>query len=250
MTSTTGVAQIACEGVFNLRDLGGQRTSDGFTVRPQQVYRADGLHRIPADAVSSISHLRWRTVIDLRTTAEVELGRFTGPDVEVVHLPILQATWDAAALASEVGDPVAFLTRRYLEMAETGAHAIADALNLLADDKRLPSVFHCSAGKDRTGVLAALLLAVLRVPDEDIAADYAVSATAMDALVGFIRATRPEAAEEMARQPPAFLCCPPAAMHGFLDELRGRFGSIEAYLREAGAGPSTVAALRQNLLTA
>lgn len=239
---------IPCEGVFNLRDLGGLLTRDGATVRHNRVFRADGLHRVPAEAVPNLTRLGWRTVIDLRTRAEVELGCFSAAGVDVVHLPVLQSTWDSAALVAEVGDAVTFLTRRYLEMTSTGGRALAGAFSLLADDTRLPAVFHCSAGKDRTGVLAALLLAALGVPDDDIAADYADSAAAMEGLVAWLLATRPDAAEEMARQPAAFLACPPAAMTAFLAEVRNRFGSIESYLCGVGAGPSVLRALRENLL--
>jgi protein-tyrosine phosphatase len=133
-------------------------------------------------------------------------------------------------------------------MLDEGGEAIAAAFTILASAARLPAVFHCSAGKDRTGVLAALVLSALGVPDDVIAADYHLSALAVDQLVAWLKATRPELTEEMARQPKAFLSCPPEAMHAFLDALRARHGSIEAYLMGIGVESEVLARLRQVLL--
>jgi len=242
------VRHIGCDGAFNIRDLGGYATNDGRSVRWQVLYRADGLHRIPLDATLAVAHLGWRTVMDLRTTGEVDAGAFRAEGPEVIHLPILRSTWGIPEEADI--EPVAFLSTHYLAMLDEGAAAIAAAFAILASPVRLPAVFHCSAGKDRTGVLAALVLASLDVPDDVIAADYHLSAGAVDQLVAWLTETRPDLSEEMSRQPKAFLSCPPAAMHTFLDALRARHGSVEAYLLGIGVAPSALAALRSNLLKA
>jgi hypothetical protein len=109
-------------------------------------------------------------------------------------------------------------------------------------------VFHCSAVKDRTGVLAALILAALGVDDDQIAADYHLSSRAMDRLVDWITATRPEIAEHMARQPGAFLSCPPDAIVGLLRSLRRQHGSVDCYLADVGVPAATLDALRDALL--
>lgn len=246
MTVLSPERHIACDGAFNIRDVGGYATTDGQTVRWQALYRADGLHRIPADAVTTLERLGWRTVLDLRTTDEVDAGAFRCNGVEVIHLPVLRSTWGVP----EVSDiePVSFLSTHYLRMLVEGANAIAAAFEILASPTHLPAVFHCSAGKDRTGVLAALVLSALGVPDDVVAADYHLSAIAVDQLVAWLKATRPDLNEEMARQPKAFLSSPPEAMLTFLDELRARFGSVEGYLACIGVGDDRVAALRQALL--
>ena len=237
---------IGCDGAFNIRDLGGYPTADGRSVRWQVLYRADGLHRIPAAATSSLDHLGWRTVLDLRTSGEVDAGAFRAAAAEVVHLPVLRSTWGVPEVA-EV-EPVAFLSTHYLQMLDEGAGAIATAFEILASPARLPAVFHCSAGKDRTGVLAALVLSALGVADDVVAADYHLSATAVEQLVAWLLATQPDLREEMARQPKAFLSCPPEAMLAFLDELRLRHGSVEAYLSAVGVGAATIERLREGLL--
>lgn len=194
-----------------------------------------------------LAGLGLRTVIDLRTPAEVEIGMYAADGTHVVHLPVLQETWDASTMVDD-GDHVGFLTARYVEMLDRGATAFAAAFDLLAASERLPAVFHCSAGKDRTGVLAALVLSVLGVSDHQIAADYHLSARAMDQLVAWLTADRPDLVDVMAQQPQHFLACPPEAMLALLDHVRTHWSSADVYLVEAGVAPTTLDHLRAHLL--
>ena len=240
---------IGCDGAFNIRDLGGYATDDGRAVRWHTLYRADGLHRIPPGAAAAVEPLGWRTVVDLRTNGEVDAGAFDGSalvGLEVVHLPMLRETWGIPEVTDI--EPIEFLSTHYLEMLDAGAPSIAAAFAILASAERLPAVFHCSAGKDRTGVLAALVLASLGVPDDVIAADYHLSAAAVEQLVAWLKRTRPDLTEEMARQPPAFLSCPPEAMLLFLDVLADRNGSVEGYLAGIGVDGDVLERLRELVL--
>lgn len=260
---------VECKGAFNVRDLGGHRAADGRSLRWRTLFRADGLHRVPGTSETAIRELGWRTVIDLRSAAETDIGMYRCDGVEVVHLPVLSETWDRDALVDD-GDHVGFLVDRNLEMLDEGAVAFATSVDILAARDRLPAVFHCSAGKDRTGVLAALVLSVLGVSDHQIAADYHLSALAMDQLVAWLLEHHPDLADSMSGaegraerdltsgeahdlrrstdQPKHFLACPPEAMLTFLDRLRSRFGCAEGYLLEAGISSSTLATLREHLL--
>ena len=253
--STTPVStrrHIPLSACFNLRDLGGYAGHGGRVVRWGAVYRADGLHRLPPEECGELADLGIRTVVDLRTPAELETApSFCYDGIEVVHLPVLRETWGpAGTTVGEDDDPVEFLGARYMEMAEEGAAAIAATLQFIAAEARRPLVFHCAAGKDRTGVVAALLLSILGVSDDHIAADYHLSAQAMARLVDWIRANRPEAAEVMARQPSAMLDCPTEVIHEFLFALRFRHGSTDSYLDGIGVGADVRLALRAGLLTA
>lgn len=246
LTLSLPARHVECKGAFNVRDLGGYRTMDDRLLRWRTIFRADGLHRVPGTSETALTELGWRTVIDLRTPAETDVGVYRCDGVEVVHLPVLRDTWDPDTLVEE-GDHVAFLVDRYLEMLDEGATAIAGAVEILAARDRLPAVFHCSAGKDRTGVLAAVVLAVLGVSDHQIAADYHLSALAMDQLVAWHVEHQPELVDAMSQRR-HFLACPPEAMLAFLDRVRCRFGSAESYLADVGVAPSTLTRLRDLLL--
>jgi protein-tyrosine phosphatase len=236
---------VAFDQVFNFRDLGGYDTADGRVVRWRTVFRADGVHRLTID---DIAPLGVRTVLDLRTPTELERGRFTHDSVGYHHLPILETTWDREALNVEI-DAAEFLAARYLEMLDEGRESIARALHILADPESLPLVFHCAAGKDRTGVVAAIVLDLLGVRDDDIAGDYSLSRLGMDRFRAWIIETYPEAADAMSDQPQAFLAAPAEAMHLFLAGLRERHGSVDAYATSLGVSDDVVGAVRENLLT-
>ena len=236
---------VAHDLVFNLRDLGGYHTADGRTTRWGRLFRGDGLHRLGAADVAALGLV---TVLDLRTEREVaERGRLDAEGLDWHHLPVLRETWDPSWATPDV-TPARFLADRYLVMLAEGEEALGRALQVLADAHRLPAAFHCAAGKDRTGVLAALVLSLLGVDDDTIAADYGLSRLGMDRLVEWVRVTYPERLDTMADQPKAFLEAPDEAMHLFLADLRDRHGSVAAYAASVGAGPEVVDALRGNLL--
>jgi protein-tyrosine phosphatase len=238
---------IEHDRVFNLRDLGGYHTSDGRSTRWGVLFRGDGLHRL---ATSDCAALGLATVLDLRTVHEVtERGRLDVHGIDWHHLPVLQTMWDPTWFTDEI-TAERFLADRYLVMLAEGAESLGTALRVLADPQRLPAAFHCAAGKDRTGVLAALILSLVGVEDDTIAADYGLSRLGMGKLVEFVRVTYPERFDAMADQPAAFLDAPDDAMHIFLADLREQYGSVEAYAAEVGAGAEVVEALRANLLTA
>jgi protein-tyrosine phosphatase len=241
---------VRFDALFNVRDLGGYHAADDRTTRWQTLYRADGINRVGGDDLGRLADLQLRTVLDLRTHVELdERGRFPVDQMPVTyhHLPVIRETWESWDTDVEV-EPVAFLVERYQEMLVDGAPALAGALEVLADPDSYPAVFHCAAGKDRTGVLAAVLLGLLGVSEDDIAEDYALSALAMVALVEWIRVNVPEALDTMTDQPPAFLAAPSRAMHELLVHIRGEFGSMVGYATSIGVDRSTVEALRHNLL--
>ena len=103
-------------------------------------------------------------------------------------------------------------------------------------DGSLPAVFHCSAGKDRTGVLSALILAFVGVPDETIVEDYALSAAAMVRLLERLKAEYPDSVEEVERYAPAVLQVMPETMEEFLSSVRGRVRQLRGAGRVARGG--------------
>jgi protein-tyrosine phosphatase len=239
--------QLPFRFMFNVRDLGGMRTGDGRGVRHRHLFRADGVHRLAGDDLELARSLRLRTVLDLRTDEEIERGRFPVDEypVDWHHLPILRRIWSEDDLVATDG-AARFLADRYLDMLESGAVSLARAVELLAGGA--PALFHCAAGKDRTGVVAAVVLGLLGVPEDEIADDYHQSAQNMAAFREWIVTEFPEAASAMTDQPPEYLEAPVEAMVWFLEGVESRHGSMAGLADDLGVPDEAVARLRATLL--
>ncbi|MEP7111690.1 MAG: tyrosine-protein phosphatase [Ilumatobacteraceae bacterium] len=244
------VRLVSLEAVHNFRDLGGYATADSRTTKWRTLFRADGLYRLTATDVATLEPLGLRTVIDLRSDIELdERGRFPVEAHPVVfhHLPIVDATWaDLDRPAYERDED--FLIWAYQEMLTVGAPRFAKAFEALAEPDALPAVFHCAAGKDRTGLLAALLLGSLGVSHDDIVADYTLTVEGMARFRIWAAREWPEWAERMASMPPAFAAALPEAMRHIVDELCAEHGTIRGYVRSIGVSESTLATLESVLL--
>jgi protein-tyrosine phosphatase len=236
---------IALEGAVNFRDLGGYETVDGRTISWRTLFRADGLSELTDRDRGVVRHLGVATVVDLRTSSELEGGRFPVDDIPVRfhHHPLLD----------ELPDPEAFklapgvLSDQYLDMCERAGPQIGEVLSILARPGAHPAIVHCTAGKDRTGVLVAVLLGLLGVPDDVIVADYALSAGAMAGVRDKLIARYPEGRQAIEQANEVFSAAP-SNISGLLATLRDRYGSIVAYGESVGAGPEVVAGLRRELL--
>jgi protein-tyrosine phosphatase len=216
------------EGCVNFRDLGGYRTADGRMVAWRRLFRADGLNKLTAADRAQLLDLGLATVIDLRTLDEAEQrGSFPVDEVPVryVGLPLT----DVLPATEDLPDwrEAAYVATRYGAMVSEGGPVLTEAIAVLASGGSLPAVMHCSAGKDRTGVLSALVLAFLGVPDETIVEDYALSAAAMGRLLQRLKAEYPEAADQVEKYAPAILHVVPETMEQFLASLLLEYGSYD-----------------------
>jgi len=238
---------VLLDNVYNFRDLGGLRAADGRRVRHGRLYRSDGLHRITERDRAALAALGLRTVIDLRRPHEVAAdGRIPPlPGMTYHNIHPVHREWDYDGYDESIG-AARYLADRYLDMVEEGAAGLGTALGLIADDGYAPVVVHCMAGKDRTGVLIAMALDLLGVPDEQIAADYAVSELVQDRLTARIRADR--AGQLHVELPAHVLASPPQAILLFLAGVRERYGSVAGCLAPAGIGRDQIGALRAHLL--
>jgi len=126
------------------------------------------------------------------------------------------------------------IAERYLELLLTGADSVAEILAVLTDPASYPVAVHCSGGKDRTGIIAALVLALLGVSDDDIMADYALSGFGAARLVIALQQRCRDRPDVVRRYEPALLSTHPDNMGVFLDRLREKFGSVEGYVVELG----------------
>jgi protein-tyrosine phosphatase len=249
MTASMDERRIAFEGCFNFRDLGGYEAGNGRSITPRRLYRADGPHALTeADAVK-MRGLGLVTVIDLRTAQEAQdRGRYvtTLGDVVEHHLPMIDVLPDTDELPEWIDPEV--VAGQYRNMLEHGSPAVAAALTILSDPSAYPAMFHCSAGKDRTGILAAFVLGVAGVADDTIVADYALSATAMQQLIAHYQREYPDAHEQLARVAPAMVAAHPEAMAAFVGGIRRDYGSFDGLAAAIGA-PDAPARIRAALLS-
>ncbi len=227
---------VPFEACFNFRDLGGYATVDRREVRRGVLFRSDSLHRLSASDLAALAALRVRAVIDLRTSAELaDTGRVADHDDRVFrHVPCEDPTDDYVRPRAEL----------YLEFAQARGPQLAAAFHLVAHEAG-PIVFHCMAGKDRTGILAALLLATFGVPDATIAADYELTERSVALALTWATEHDPDWAAWLTEAAPTGRLTTPAdAMGEFLQMLRGEYGTVDDYLADAGVKPQTVEALR------
>lgn len=224
---------VSFEGPSNFRDLGGYRTEDGGEVRRGLVYRADSLHLLTTDDLAAIERLGLRSVFDLRS--DEERSTHPNPIAEAVQLAVIGYQRSAGAsrpawFDDGVVDGERILRDMYVGMLEHSAELLAQFFRSLISPTGLPTVFHCHAGKDRTGVIAALLLAALGVDRETILDDYELTSRyrarddSDESLQKLIDRGLPgEAAIGL-------IGTPRWAMADTLDAVDSTYGGIEAYL--------------------
>jgi protein tyrosine/serine phosphatase len=243
---------INLDGAANVRDLGGLATSDGRMTRPGRLIRSDTLQMLTAgDVHRLVDGLGLRTVIDLRSPTEARRegrGPLADTAVDYENIPFLPDSYVVP------GDPehrliVERRARReqadhYLEYVQRPGSPVAEAVHLLARPGTLPALFHCAAGKDRTGVLAALVLELVGVPRETIVADYVLTNERIrrvkDRLVT-LDTYKKSADRDITVQD--------AAMYGFLERVDATWGGTEAWARQAGITDVELTALRDALLS-
>lgn len=245
--SASSSRHLELEGAYNFRDLGGYIGAGGRPVRWRRIFRADGLDRLTEADLVTVAALGLRTVIDLRTGDEVAKGRIDSAAGEVAwhHLPMLDVLPPREDYDEWVGPE--YVAEQYVAMLDAARPSVAAFLEMLLQPESYPIVFHCFAGKDRTGVLTALILGLLGVPDEDIAADYALSKVAMGRLLDWLRAQYGADTAELDSSAAAIIAAEPETMVAFLDVVRRRLGSFSDYATSLGH-PGAGEALRAILL--
>jgi protein tyrosine/serine phosphatase len=237
---------IELEGCLNFRDLGGYPTADGRTLVWRRIYRSDGLHRLTkSDCARIRDELRVTDLVDLRSSAELSVdgrGLLENEPLAFHHVPLFDGNTSTASF--EVKEMT--LADRYLGLAEVAKPAIARVVTIVAEAEG-GTVYHCAAGKDRTGVISAILLSALGVSDELIVADYALTQQNLDAIVA--RLGESEGYKTMLDAlPPDTLHADPQTMVSLLEQLRERYGSAEGYLESADIGDEVLARLRGNAI--
>ena len=263
---------LGLEKAANARDLGGYRTRDGRTVRSGVLYRANALNRLSEADVESVGRLGLVCVIDFRHQREIELvgaDRLPDPAPRLGPLPLFDPDHDVftavnAVLRGLAGEEA--LAHLHEDATTGGARAMmielyrrfvhapqiretyATAVRLIADPAELPLLFHCTAGKDRTGWLAAIVLSALDVDRDTVLADYLrtteLNASGRDYMLSNLseRIASPDVVLPLIEARVEYL-------QAAFDEADSRFGGMDGYLRDGlGLDDAVLASLRANLL--
>lgn len=236
---------IDLQGCVNFRDIGGYRNRQGQTVVWGKVFRSDSLHLMTdEDNCQVYQTLGVVTLIDLRNSSEAQRDGYSSSlptTANYQHKPFLEQHGIKTFKPGD--DPAARLADIYLWILANSGHLISEALNTLAEEGLLPALFHCTAGKDRTGVLAAIILGILDVDEEQIMADYLLTNQTMDRLYPLLRSIPGN--EE---RPRASFEAPPKAMEAMLSALANDYGGAQEYALSHGVSAATIHQLGASLL--
>jgi protein-tyrosine phosphatase len=247
----TGLAQpspvgsdrvLRLAGADNVRDLGGLPTSDGRQTCRGRLFRGE-LMSIEPDVELLIARVGLRCVVDLRTRGEVRhnLARWGDHDVDWIHCPF------SLGGSAPVPGPTADYVAAYMGFLEAGPGPVLLAARTLMSVSSQPALFHCAAGKDRTGVLCALLLDVLGVERPAIAEDYAMTSERLPQVLRRLGELQPYS-RTLEGSVPADHEVRAETMLRFLDALDERHGGSEEWFLTQGLSPDTLAAYRDAML--
>jgi protein-tyrosine phosphatase len=229
---------LAIEGTYNCRDLGGYETKDGLQTRWGVVLRSGSLHGLTSAGQAQLMAMGLRTVLDLRRPDEaaaesIALDRF----IAYQNIPLVIDSPPSGG----VYPPLTEVYRRIFDNRQAAFRAV---LERLAAPDTFPALVHCTAGKDRTGMIAALLLGIAGVPDETIAADFAFSEAALRDDPGF--AHHRERAIAAGRS--AYLAAPAVLMTSSLQHLQTQYGGTTGYVHQIGLSEAQIERLRRALI--
>jgi protein-tyrosine phosphatase len=232
--------RIPVPGTLNLRDVGGYPVSGGGSIAWRMLLRSDAPLELDDAGLATLAGLNLRSVLDLRTSAEIQLvpsplDELADRGTLTTYLSLVGE--DFSGLPTDLGEIYPF-------MIDYRGTQIGAAVRSLARPGGLPGLVHCAAGKDRTGVVVALVLATIGVPDEFIAADYALSGRYLAPVQLSVTGRAGVPQDDQA----GLMISPPWLILAALDHAR-KAGSIEAYLSGHGVTEADLATLRAALVT-
>lgn len=261
VTRVVSIRRLPLEGASNFRDLGGYRTSDGYYVRWGLVYRSGHLANLTHRDSEYLASLGIRLVCDLRADGERMRApdRWEGSGPDALWVPIGPKR-DGRLTPEELKKRVAAINAQAKESVPGYDYAITDAaeygkiINRIAAGE-LPSVTHCTSGKDRTGVFSAILLTALGVPSDTVIQDYllttrymlapdTIEKTTMELQKIFGLLDRPDT--DTVR---AIMTTRPETLEATFHNITKTYGSFANYLRDGlKVSDSSLAMVRQRLL--
>lgn len=255
-----GARRLVLEGAYNFRDLGGMRTADGKTVRWGDVFRSDTLTHLTLADYKRLNAIGISLVCDLRAREERKTDPTEWQDGSPVFVLAPVSENDNGGplggnLLDRIRDSKMSLQEGqkifqdfYIRMVFDSSPKFGAVLRAIASTNR-PAMFHCTGGRDRTGITAAMLLHILGVPEETIVSDFVLSTQYLNEHAD---ATPPPATDAEAQQARLFaevIRLQPRYIEGVFKAIDERYGSFDRYRREAlHVNDSDVALLKARLL--
>lgn len=233
----------------NFRDLGGYPTVDGRSTKWGIVYRSDALYSITAADWAVLEARNIRHVIDLRSANEWETrGRFRDDvyPVKLHHFPVLDIPWSDDD-TPDLDSAYEFLLWAYPEMIRKGGHRLAAAVETIASVDE-PAVFNCAAGKDRTGLVAMLILAAVGVPEEIVVADFEQSNEGLARLRRWAESYDSNLKERLGNAPAAFLEADGRALRDLMHGWTNEHGSMRNFAVHLGVSDAALDRLAARLV--
>jgi protein-tyrosine phosphatase len=227
-----GQRRIPFEGAVNFRDLGGYPVVGGGRTLWGRVFRSDGLHALTALDHDTFNRLGLRVLYDLRREDErsEEPNLLPEPsELRTILMPLLGSS-DAAPMLRRVVDGEDLLLRIYRGMIRNAGPMFGSFLGGMASPGGLPAVFHCAAGKDRTGMAAALLLSALGVDRSDVLDDYELTSVYRTSIAREETIAQLERVGLSPETAVGVLATPRRVMETVLEEIDDEHGSLEQYL--------------------
>jgi protein-tyrosine phosphatase len=239
---------VDLEGAHNFRDLGGLPTIDGARTRSGVMFRSDALHHLEPADVERLLELGMRYVVDLRSHVELERtgrGPLEATDVGWLHAPLSHSEAGVHVLPPALveGD----LGRHYAESLAERTETLAEIVRHLATPDNLPAVFHCTAGKDRTGMVTALVLSLVGVADAVIVEDYALTDDRMALVIARIRESG-DFPEQLAPAAARIARAEASSMEMFLGAVAQQYGDARGWARAAGISDDVLESLHDVLV--
>lgn len=250
------MSMLTLSPLVNLRDLGGIPVTEG-RVRPGALWRSDDVATIDEASAKGLADDGLATILDLRSLPETEItgrGPLDQTGVTYVHLPLTDNTSVPGLQLSALADEPTSVAEElmggwYAHLLTSRADSIVSGFEAIANSTGA-TLFHCAAGKDRTGIFAASILSTLGAEPDAIVADYAQTDASMPLIIQRIRGSMPELADRAteANVPPVLMRAPARAMESMLEQVATQYGSVVELLERAGLSRELRSRLQERLV--
>lgn len=246
-----GLRRLPLEGLVNARDLGGFPTKDGKMTRYGAAVRSEAPRSITEKDIEALKAYGIKTVIDLRGAEEIERHPSLLCGDESIDYHCCPAFDESVAFAARGKIPFTEnfdMAAKYIEMAERRKSWVCNVMTVIAGSEG-GVLFNCAMGKDRTGIIAALLLGNAGVYEEDIVADYMVSDLYLRPIYERMWADmRQGMSEEQLQKIMPYFLTPAKNMQRLLSHLNAAYGGVTDYLKACGLDEDTLRRLRARLV--